>query len=308
MRVIQQTHELKSEGRRVCAAIGVFDGVHLGHQQVIRCTLVDAHQFGAISVVVTFDRHPSAVVAPERLPPMLYTNGQKLRTLEQLGLDVALLIPFDEAFSRLNGEQFIRQLITDFAGLRSLSVGSAFAFGYQRSGNVALLQKLGVELGFQVHGLAAVALDGETVSSTRIRQAILGGRLEEANQMLGRSWSLAGKVISGDKLGRTLGFPTANLDVTGLVLPPTGVYAVHAIADGVPRRAVLNLGFRPTVAFGSPSLRVEVHILDFDGDLYGQEIEVFFIGKLREEQRFLSVEALKSQIHRDLEAAVHLFS
>ncbi|HAM72327.1 MAG TPA: hypothetical protein DCM86_11845 [Verrucomicrobiales bacterium] len=307
MRVIQQPVDLKPEGRRICAAIGVFDGVHLGHQQVIRRALGDARHAEALSVVITFDRHPSTVVAPARAPLMLYTNPQKLRTLQQLGVDVVLMIPFTGEFSRIGGEEFIRSLARDIGQLKSLSVGSEFAFGARRSGNVALLQKLGAELGFTVHGLAAVALDGETVSSTRIRQAIADGRLDEADQMLGRTWSLSGRVVPGKQLGRTLGFPTANLDTTGLILPPTGVYVAHVVVEGVPHRAVLNIGLRPTVEGAAPAPRVEVHLLGFNGELYGAELEVFFILRLREERKFASLEELRRQIALDVETAARMF-
>jgi riboflavin kinase/FMN adenylyltransferase len=307
MRTIEQSRELAPGSRRVCAAIGVFDGIHLGHQQVIRRALVDSRQFEALSVVVTFDRHPSSVVAPSRTPPMLYTNEQKQRTLEQMGVDVMLMIPFTPQFSQVSGEDFIRGLARDFVQLRSLSVGSEFAFGHRRSGNVALLQKLGGELGFVVHGISAVALDGEIVSSTRIRQAIQEGRLDAADEMLGRAWSLAGSVVRGDQRGRTLGFPTANLDVHGLVLPPAGVYVAHALVTGRPYRAVLNIGVRPTVADGATSPRVEVHLLGFEGDLYGATMEVFIITRLREERRFASLEELRAQIARDVDAAARLF-
>ncbi|HWI58738.1 MAG TPA: riboflavin kinase, partial [Bacillota bacterium] len=178
----------------------------------------------------------------------------------------------------------------------------------KRSGNVELLKRLGAELGFTVHGLAAVALDGLPVSSTRIREAIRAGNLDGASQMLGRAYSIAGKVVRGDCLGRQLGFPTANLDTTGLVLPPTGVYAVQAETSGQHYRSVLNIGYRPTVNNPQPALRVEAHLLGFEGDLYGQELEVVFVEKLREEKRFGSLEALREQIALDIVRAQARFN
>ena len=308
MKVIHSATDLNSDGRKVCAAIGVFDGVHLGHQQVIRRALADAEQHEALAAVVTFDRHPSAVVAPDRVPPLIQSVPQKLRTLEALGVEATWVIHFDEAFSRQTGEVFIRGLARDFGHLHSVAVGSDFSFGHKRSGNVALLERLGKELRFSVHGLSAVSLDGEVVSSTRIREAIRAGRFDAASEMLGRSHALAGVVIKGDQVGRKLGFPTANLDAEGLVLPPHGVYAVHARLKDKWLRAVLNIGMRPTIASTEPSLRVEAHLLDFEGDLYDQELQISFVGKLRDEQKFPSLDALKAQIAADIKQARLMFA
>ena len=308
MPILTAATELRARPRKVCVAIGVFDGVHLGHQQVIRQTLADARQHEGVPVVITFDRHPNAVVAPGRVPPMLHSLPQKLRAIESLGVANTLLIRFDRAFSEQTGEQFIRSLALDFGHLHSVCVGSEFTFGHKRSGNVALLKQLGAELKFIVHGLAAVSLDGEPVSSTRIREAVRTGDLDSASQMLGREYSIAGSVIRGDQLGRKLGFPTANLDVAGLILPPNGVYAVHARVAGREHRGALNLGLRPTLASPTPRLQCEVHLLDFAEEIYGEELELTFATKLRDEQKFPDLAALQSQIHRDLAAARACFS
>jgi len=306
--VIESAAQLTPEGRKVCVAIGVFDGVHLGHQQVIRQTLADAEQHEALSVVVTFDKHPNAIVAPGRVPPLIYSLPQKLRAIATLGVEATWLIPFNEAFSRQTGEDFVRAMARDFGHLCSICVGSDFTFGHKRSGDVALLKSLGAELRFAVHGIAAVSLDGRPVSSTRIREKIRAGRLDAASQMLGRGYSLAGTVVKGQQLGRKLGFPTANLDVTGLVLPPNGVYATHVRTGGKHFRAVLNIGLRPTVSQEAASPRVEAHILDFQGDFYGQDLEITFACKLRDEQRFASADALKAQIARDIAEAGRVFA
>jgi len=207
----------------------------------------------------------------------------------------------------LSGEQFIQGLASDFGRIRSISVGADFVFGHKRSGNVLSLRDLGANLGFTVHGLAAVALDGCTVSSTRIREAIRAGDFDSAGQMLGRAYALAGPVIKGDQLGHKLGFPTANLETTGLLLPPNGVYAAHARAAGRNFRAVLNIGIRPTVKQPTVAPRVEVHLLDFSEDLYGQEMEVTFARKLRDEQTFASLDDLRAQITRDIAEAKKQF-
>ena len=306
MLLIHDASELAPRRSRVCVGIGVFDGVHLGHQQVIRQTIADARRHEARAVVVTFDRHPNAVVAPARVPPLIQSNAQKLRTLELLGVDVTWLIRFDEAFSRQTGEAFVRRLNADLGHLLSVCVGSEFTFGHKRSGSVFLLQELGREMTFDVHGLAAVALDGQVVSSTRIRDAIRRGEFDAADQMLGRTYALDGLVVRGDQLGRKLGFPTANLDVTGRIIPPSGVYAVHAETGAKSYRAVVNIGVRPTVK-GEARPRVEAHLLDFDGELYGQELELTFAQRLRDERKFASLDALKNQIAADITAARQWF-
>lgn len=299
MNVIHSAPELNRAGRKVCLAIGFFDGVHIGHQQIIRQTVADARQQNALALVITFDRHPATVVAPEHAPALIYPLSQKLRTIASLGADTLLLIHFDQAFSRQPGEEFIRSLAQDLGGIHSLCIGANFTFGNRRDGNVALMQRLGQELQFTVHGMAQVALDGEVVSSTRVRKAIRGGNLDLASQLLGRGYSLIGPVVKGDQLGRRLGFPTANLDTTGLALPPNGVYSARTLVKGRSHASVLNIGHRPTVTNPTPSLRVEVHLLDFNGDLYGEELEVVFTRKLRDEQKFGSLAELREQIARD---------
>ena len=305
MKLIHAANELGNGSRKVCLAIGVFDGVHLGHQQIIRQTIADARQHDAVALVVTFDQHPNAIVAPDKTPPQIFSRSQKLRAIEALGADALLEIPFDKNFSEKSGEVFIRELARDLGKIFSICVGADFVFGHRRSGNVALLKTLGAEIGFQVHGHAAVALDGETVSSTRIREAIRAGNLDAASQMLGRPYAICGRVVEGDRIGRQLGFPTANLDPTNLALPPHGVYAASAKVDGKFLRAALNIGVRPTVAAGL-QLRVEAHLLDFGGDLYGTDLEVEIGAKLRAERKFSSPTELREQIARDLVAVREL--
>ncbi len=307
MKIIHGANELQAAGRKVCVAIGFFDGVHLGHQQIIRQTIADARQHEAIAVVVTFDQHPSTIVAPSRVPPLIYSQPKKLRVIESLGADTLWLIHFDKAFSEKTPEQFIRGLANDFGNVQSICVGSNFKFGHKREGNVAALKTFGGQFNFAVHGMAAVALDGQPVSSTRIRDAIRTGDLDAAGQMLGRTYSLAGRVIEGDKLGHKLGFPTANLDTTGLVLPPSGVYVARASVDGKNFRSALNIGVRPTLHEPNPTLHVEAHLLDFSGTLYGKEMEITFVDKLRDEKKFSSVEELKKQIASDVAEAKKRF-
>jgi len=302
MKIIHDAKDLKPGGRKVCLAIGFFDGVHLGHQQIIRQAVADAHQHGAVALALTFDRHPNTVVAPDHAPPLVYSLPQKLRAVESLGAESILLVRFDRQFSGQTGEEFIRKLSRDLGKIHSVCVGADFVFGHRRGGNVALLNQLGGELNFHVHSLAAVSLDGQTVSSTRIREAIRAGHLDAASQMLGRPYAICGKVVEGDRVGRQLGFPTANLDVAGLMLPPNGVYAGCANWNGTFHRAAINIGLRPTVASGQPQLRVEAHLLNFNGKLYGAELEVEIGEKLREERKFASAADLRAQITRDIAA------
>jgi riboflavin kinase/FMN adenylyltransferase len=307
MKVIHSAEESTGFLTKKSLAIGVFDGVHLGHQQVILNCIAEARKQAGAAVIVTFDRHPNAVVAPDRVPSLIYPLSRKIEAIGTLGADFLLLINFDRAFSQQSGEEFVRSLAVQFAPLGGVCVGSDFTFGHKRSGNVELLRRLGGELGFSVHGHAAVSLDGQVVSSTRIRECIHAGELAAASQMLGRPYSLVGKVISGDKRGREIGYPTANLDVTGLVLPPNGVYAALARFLGQTHQAVMNIGSRPTIGKTAPSLHVEVHLLEFSGDLYGAELEVTFISRLREERRFESLALLRDQITRDVAEARRWF-
>ncbi len=303
MKVIRQPNELHPDGRSVSVAIGVFDGVHLGHQRILQQTVQDARQTDGVSVVVTFDQHPSVVVAPDRAPPLIYSLSQRLAAIDSLGIDTVLLLHFDRQFSLQSGEEFITQLATQFGRLSSLNIGRGFTFGYRRSGNVALLKALGPTLGFVVHDLPPVSYRGQAISSTRCRRAILDGDFRLASKMLGRPYSLAGPVVPGERLGHTLGFPTANLDVTGLALPPRGVYVGYAKTTRGRFRALMNIGVRPTLNRLQPELRVEVHLLDFSGHLYGHELEFEFIRGLRPEEKFESLDALRAQIQRDIEAA-----
>jgi len=300
MQVVTRVSALHHGTQAVSVAIGMFDGVHLGHQRLLRMSLEDARQRHGLAVALTFDRHPNCVVAPERAPPALQTLDHRLSLLEAQGVDAAVVIPFDDAFSRVSAEAFARNLVSDLAPLTSICVGQGFTFGHRRSGDVALLESLQRELRYTVRVLPPVCQDERAIRSTWIRELVAAGRLREAASLLGRPYSVAGRVVQGDRLGRELGFPTANLDVTDLVLPPYGVYAAHAHVAGGSYTAVLNLGLRPTLAQPVPTPRFEVHLLDFDGDLYGQTLEVTIRHHLRPEQRFDSLDALRHQIQQDI--------
>ncbi len=299
MRILHRADDLGTSLGGVCLALGMFDGVHRGHQHVVGQAVADAHRLGATPVAVTFHPHPLAILRPDDAPRLLQSLPHRLRELARLAPAATLVLGFTPALSRRTGREFIADLQTGFGRIRSVTVGAGFHFGHGRSGHVDLLREVGALDGFEVHAMEPVRVDGEVVSSTRIRTTLRSGDLAAVGRLLGRPYALAGAVVPGDRIGRTLGFPTANLDVAGLELPPHGVYAVRARMDGVPHPAALNLGRRPTVGDRLEE-RCEVHLIDFDGDLYGRELEVEFVRRLRGETRFASVGALREQIAADI--------
>ena len=307
MKQLSQPSDLNYKERKVCLAIGMFDGVHLGHQQVLLQAVRSASQNNAISVAITFNQHPANIISPGQAPAIIQTQAQRIRTIESLGIEAILIIKFDQDFSLKTGESFIQELSQGFGSIHSICVGKDFMFGHNRDGNFKSLQKLGQKLGFITHGLQSVMLDEQKISSTRIRTALHEGKLDEANKMLGRKFSIEGLVIKGDGKGREIGFPTANLDTKGLILPPNGVYAAHARLNGKSFKAVVNIGIRPTINKTSSLLQVETHLLEFNNEVYGQVIEIEFISRLRDEILFNSIEKLKKQISCDIDHAKNLF-
>jgi riboflavin kinase/FMN adenylyltransferase len=294
---IDKLEELAAQDGPLHLALGVFDGVHVGHRAVIARAVEAARKEGGKAFVVTFDPHPIRVIAPEKAPAsLLATLDEKAAVLKALGVDGLLVIHFDMAFAKMDAEEFVRKLLA--ADVRTVAVGEDWRFGSKRSGDVAMLRRMGGELGFQLEAVPPVMWDGERISSTRIRQAIRDGNFDAVEEMLGRPYELSGTVIEGRKLGRGLGFPTANLRLGERQTPRDGVWAVKV--DGV-RKGVANLGTRPTVDGGERLL--EVHLLDFSGDLYGKELRVRFEKFLRPERKFGSLEELREQIGRDAEEA-----
>jgi riboflavin kinase/FMN adenylyltransferase len=305
METLRAIDDLRGLAGPVYLAIGVFDGVHLGHQAVIRSAVDSARaEEGGVAVVVTFDPHPMRVLRPEGAPRLLTATKHKIELLKRLlGVEHLLVVSFDEDFSRWPGEKFISALSDSCRPMRQISVGAEWNFGYQRSGDLDLLKRLGAREGFDVCGVAPVSVEGEVVSSSAIRIAVQEGNFARAACLLGREYTVLGTVIEGQKLGRQLGFPTANLTVHNEEFPPLGVYAVAVSLDGRTLTGVGNLGHRPTVSGGASKRMLEVHLFDFDGDLYGRDLEVSFTRYLRAEEKFGSLEALKEQITRDVEAA-----
>lgn len=300
MRILSQPAEIQSDSRNVCAAIGVFDGVHIGHQSVVRRMMSEAAKSDALSVVVTFDRHPRSLLTPETTPRLVQTQRQKLAVFEGLGVDAVWMIRFDADFSRIPGRDFVVSMQQGFKSLRCVTVGTEFHFGHKRSGNATRLAEWGNEFGFSTLAVPPVEFAGAPVSSTRVREAISSGRLDDARSMLGRCFALEGQVVRGDQIGRKLGFPTANLDVAGMVIPPPGVYSCRCKFGGRAIKAAVNIGHRPTLENPTPATRVEAHLIDWQGDLYDRDLEVEFIRQLRPETKFPSLDALREQIKADL--------
>lgn len=285
-------------------AIGVFDGVHLGHQAVIGRAVEDARrEHGASSVVATFDPHPMKILRPQSAPRLLTSTRHKLQFFAALGATHCLTLQFDTKFAATPPADFIGALARAGRPLREVCVGFNWSFGKGRAGNLDLLTRLGEQFGFAVVGLPSVVVDGETVSSTLIRQAVECGDLARAAKMLGREFTILGTVIEGNKLGRQLGFPTANLAAHNEQFPPNGVYAVEAVWHGKTYPGVVNLGVRPTVAQPGGERLLELHLFDFAEEIYGQDVEVRFCQFLRPERKFPDVEALRVQIARDAAAA-----
>jgi riboflavin kinase/FMN adenylyltransferase len=300
MRVLRNISELKTLPGPVALAAGVFDGVHPGHQEVIRAALEHTRLHGGTAVVMTFDPHPARVLRPAQAPKLLCSTAHKLDIIRRLGVGSVLVFPFDVAFSRIEARDFVKSLAGSCRPLGFVSVGHSWRFGHGGRGDIHLLMDLGAELGFCVHGVPPVRVGGQVVSSTLIREAVGAGDLQRAGLLLGRPYTVMGTVVQGRRLGRTIGFPTANLDVHSEQLPPAGVYVMEALlADGARCRGVANLGHRPTVATDDNGLSLELHLFDFDRDIYGQEVEVEFLHHIREEKKFPGLDALREQIAKD---------
>lgn len=286
--------------------IGVFDGVHRGHralfEQVVNC----ARSLEGVSAALTFDPHPDAVLRPEQPRKLLCSVEERIRLIGLCGIEHLVVLPFDPAMARTSAEQFMQSLCSHIP-LRELWIGHDFRLGYRGLGTFTVLQTLGEQLGYTTHAIPAALVEGEPVSSTRLRQQLLAGEVEAAAHGLGRYFTLTGRVVQGDQRGRTIGFPTANIEIqSGLLLPADGVYACWAQLDNDPTLlpAVTNIGVRPT--FGVLAHSVETHLLHWQGDLYGHTLHVHFVARLRGEQRFSGIDALVAQIRQDAARAEQL--
>lgn len=301
MRVARGLHRIDgSPGRRV-VTLGVFDGVHRAHQEICRRVVELGRELNAEPAAVTFFPHPAAVLAPARAPRLLYGLGDRLRFLQQIGLELVVVQPFDTEFARTEAEVFVRGELGGRLAAVQVVVGHSVSFGRGRAGDTRLLQRLGSDLGFGVEVVGPVEVAGTVVSSTAIREAIAAGEMDRAAALLGREHFVRGRVVQGQRRGSKLGFPTANLRVRTGLLPPNGVYAVRVSRGEHTHGGVANLGINPT--FGGEERSLEPHLFDFEGDLYGEYLKVAFVRRLRDERRFASADDLISQIRQDVEEA-----
>ena len=307
MKTIFGISHWKKPFKNPVVAIGVFDGLHLGHQDLMKLTVKKAGQIHGTAMVMTFSPHPVHVLHPHIHLPLITSFSDRLKLLECFGIDVCLVVHFTKRFSRLTPEQFIKRYIVDIIKAKTVVVGDDFRFGAHRRGTLEIFQEAGKKYGFKVMGLHAVKRNKKMISSTAIRQWISEGKFADASRLLGRPVTLSGKVISGDKRGKKLGFPTANIRFTNQVIPPLGVYAVTVTVGRTKHFGLANIGRRPSFHPHGP-IQVEAHILDFKKNIYGQEITIAFLKKIRNEKRFLSPDHLVAQIRRDEQQARSYFN
>ena len=292
--------------RPTVLTLGVFDGLHLGHQLIMQTVVERARAAGAVPTVITFDPHPRAVLHPESAPPLLQTFDQKIEAFGVLGIEQTIVVRFTKEFSSIRAADFLSDVLVDRLHAKEVYLGKGFAFGHSREGNIDLLKRVGAELGFVAGEVPEVKLRGARVSSSKIRGLLAAGQVNLARRMLGRPYGVEGRVERGAERGHKLGFPTANLHPHNRVIPRNGVYVTGTLIDNQWRRSVTNVGLRPT--FGDavePS--VETFVLNWDGDLYGDVIRVRFLYRLRDERKFNSIDELKTQITRDVDRANSYF-
>ena len=304
MKILQNISEIETIKGPVHLALGVFDGVHVGHQEVISNAVKSARAMGGMIGVVTFEPHPVRVLAPDRAPRRILASIEhKADLLGSMEVDFLCVQEFTLDFAAREAKEFIRDLVGYSSELKTIAVGEDWIFGKSRRGNVSKLIEWGVEMGFSVTAASPVMIEGERVSSTRVRQAVRDGNLSAVSEMLGRPYDVVGTVIEGKKLARQLGYPTANVVVHNEQLPPDGVWSLKVKFRGMIYDAIGNLGRRPTVEQEGARRLLEIHVFDFSGDLYGEIIEAEFMGYIRKEKKFESIEELKDQIIADVEQA-----
>jgi riboflavin kinase/FMN adenylyltransferase len=302
MKVIRDLNDIPPEFRDAYVTIGNFDGVHLGHIPILKKLIDEAHMESRKALVITFDPHPKRVLHPHIKPFYLITSlEEKIKLLEDAGIDGLILIPFDLEFSKTTAEAFVNQILWDKLHIRKIFIGHDYTFGKNKAGNEAFLFSRGKKLGFDVDVVHAVKLGDETVSSTRLRYAILNGNVKMASRLLGRPYNISGTVVPGKHRGSTLGIPTANIKPHKELLPYQGVYAVIVNLGEGRHQGVLNIGFNPT--FSDNELSVEVFLFDFTGNIYGEKLDIFFIERMRDEIKFDKPEQLIEQIKKDIDQA-----
>lgn len=306
MKIVRGSKNITGPLSHPAVAIGNFDGVHLGHQSVVRKAVEQARRNNGVSAVLTFEPHPLKILAPEKVPPLLTTFRKKMELMEQCGIDMVICEAFDRRFADQEPEQFVEEVLVKAIGVKEVTVGFDYAFGKGRQGTIPRLREMGGKWDFAVHVVGPVTVDGRPVSSSRIREALDAGDVESAARRLGRPYSLEGAVVKGFRAGGGIGFPTANIDPGEALVPGGGVYAVYVAHKNRRYPGVANIGFNPT--FHRKRLSVEAHILDFDEQIYGQEIEAFFIKRIRGEIEFKSADELAEQIRKDAAEAKTLLA
>ncbi len=292
-------------GHSICATIGIFDGVHLGHKSIIDRVKQEAESKNLDSCIITFRPHPQEIITGTKLP-LIVPFEERMRLFEQEGIDITVCYNFTKAFSQLTAEAFITDQLVTTLNLKEIYIGPDFVFGKNRGGNPEFLSKLGIELGFKTTIVKQVTNGNSIVSSTEIRRLIKEGDVSTANLYLGRRFCLEGVISEGEKRGRLLGFPTANLNTDWELLPKLGVYVTYALIDTRVFKSITNVGYRPT--FGKNTLLVETHIFDYSGDVYGNKLRVEFLKRLRDEKKFSGIEELKKAISDDVENASIYFN
>jgi len=305
MKVFDHLDQIKEPFKRAVITIGNFDGVHIGHQALFHEVTEKAAAIDGTSVAMTFEPHPVRVLKQNNHPPLITLYEQKAELIERTGIDVLICVPFTLEFAALSAEQFVRDLLVNTIGMQAIVVGEDYSFGKNREGNIGLLKSYAPQYGFEVIVAgwirSARALE-DRVSSTRIRELITDGLMEQAEKMLGRSYQIRGRVVTGrDRGGKLLGIPTANINLSDELCPKTGIYAVTVEFDGIKYKGVANIGYSPT--FEDHEFTVEVHILDFSDNIYGKKIRVNFIKRIRDERKFSSISELINQIRLDIAAA-----
>jgi len=309
MIVVRGLEHMPGDWPRPVITIGNFDGVHLGHQHLMRTLVSRAREVGGVAIVVTFEPHPLQVLAPDNAPGQLQTLSQKLAALGALGIEGVVVLSFTRELARMSARDFVTSILHERIRAREIHVGPSFAFGHRREGSFNLLKEMGDVMGFQVEKVHQVQFRGSRVSSTMVRQALVTGQVALARRLLGRPFSMAGEVVHGSGTGAGISVPTANIASPNELSPRNGVYVTVLRMNGRAWKSVTNIGFRPTVTRqDSGPVTLEAHALDFRGDLYGASVELDFLLRLREERRFFSTDALVSRIQKDIAAARRYFS
>ncbi len=303
MQVIHSTDSSNNFSEKTGVGLGNFDGLHIGHMALINTLIRESQLNNLSSIVYTFTKHPENILRKKLITPLLLTEQKKIDLLGEISLDYLYFDEFNEDFSRLSPEDFVKKVLIDKLNIKLAVAGYDYRFGYMGQGDIPFLKELGQKYGFRVVVIPAIKCDDEVISSTRIRNSIINGELETAYKLLGRNYSITAEVVSGRRIGNTIGFPTANIHPERfLVLPENGVYITKTLLDGKLYNSMTNVGYNPTFE-DVKEKTVETHIIDFNQDIYGKKIEVFFLKKIRNEKKFESVELLKEQISKDMSTA-----